>query len=141
MKILYVCKSNISRSQMAEALHKDKYPKDEVKSAGITTDESTRNKTLEELERLDKCHGVIPSMKEIGYDISKHKHEQLTQKMVEEADKVIVMCNKEYWPDYLKQSSKVVYWEVEDPGGKSLEKFREARNEIKKRILKLKARN
>ena len=72
MKVLYVCKANISRSQMAEALHKNRYHKDEIKSAGTTTIESLRNKTLKEIENLGRCYGIIPIMKEIGFYVSKN---------------------------------------------------------------------
>lgn len=50
------------------------------------------------------------------------------------ADKIIVMAEKETWPDYLKKSDKVIFWEIEDMCGQSLDKFRQARNQIKSRV-------
>jgi len=59
----------------------------------------------------------------------------LTREMIEAADKVITMdCGADVCPTPLVESKD---WEIEDPSGKSIEKFRELRDEIKRRIEKL----
>lgn len=80
---------------------------------------------------------VVEAMKEKGIDISLNKPKLLTMKMAEEADKIITMgCSVEkYCPAPLLEN--VVDWGLEDPKGKSLEKVREIRDEIERRVLKL----
>jgi protein-tyrosine-phosphatase len=57
--------------------------------------------------------------------------------MVQEADTIIVMgCSAQgFCPAPLL--NKVTDWNIEDPKGKPLEKVREIRNEIEKRVRKL----
>lgn len=80
---------------------------------------------------------VVEAMKEKGIDISMNKPKLLTTRMAEEADKVITMgCSVEQiCPAPLLKN--VIDWALEDPKGKSIERVREIRDEIEKRVVKL----
>jgi len=78
---------------------------------------------------------AIKVMKENGIDMDKQKPKLLTQEMIENADKLITMgCEADFCPaPYLKTED----WKIEDPSGKSIEKFREVRDKIKQKVEKL----
>lgn len=80
---------------------------------------------------------VVEVMKEKGIDISEKKPKLLTTKMAEEADIIITMgCSVEkFCPAPLLQN--VIDWELEDPKGKPIEKVRQIRDEIERRVQKL----
>jgi len=80
---------------------------------------------------------VVEVMKEKGMDISMNKPKLLTTKMAEEADKIITMgCSVEkFCPAPLLKN--VIDWGLEDPKDKPIEKVRQIRDEIEKRVLKL----
>ena len=78
---------------------------------------------------------TVEVMKEIGIDVSKQRPKQLTLKMVEEADIVVTMgCGAEVCPIVPKRTED---WGLEDPVGKPIEKFREVREEIRRRVEEL----
>ncbi len=124
-KVLFICVENAGRSQMAEAFA-NHYGKGEIEasSAGIML-----------ADRVNPT--VVKTMKEKGIDISMNKPKLLTMKMAEEADKIITMgCSVEkYCPAPLLKN--VLDWGLEDPKGKPIEKVREIRDEIERRVLKL----
>ena len=124
-KILFVCVENAGRSQMAEAFA-NHYGKGKLvaSSAGVMLAD-TVNPT------------VVEAMKEKGIDISMNKPKLLTMKMVEEADQIITMgCSVEkICPAPLLK--RVIDWGLEDPKGKPLEKVRQIRDEIERRVQKL----
>ena len=124
-KILFVCVENAGRSQMAEAFA-NFYGKGKVaaSSAGIML-----------ADRVDTV--AVAVMKEKGIDISMNKPKLLTTSMAEEADKIITMgCSVEQiCPAPLLKN--VIDWALEDPKGKPIEKVREIRDEIEKRVLRL----
>jgi protein-tyrosine-phosphatase len=124
-KILFVCVENAGRSQMAEAFA-NHYGKEKLlaSSAGIML-----------ADRVNPL--VVEAMKEKGIDISMNKPKLLTPAMAEGADKIITMgCSVEkICPAPLLKN--VIDWELEDPKGKPLEKVREIRDEIEKKVLKL----
>lgn len=124
-KILFVCVENAGRSQMAEAFA-NHYGKGKLvaSSAGVMLAESINPV-------------VVEAMKEKGIDISMNKPKLLTAKMAEESDKIITMgCSVEkFCPAPLLKN--VIDWGLEDPKGKPIEKVRQIRNEIEKRVLKL----
>jgi protein-tyrosine-phosphatase len=76
-------------------------------------------------------------MDEIGFDLRKNYTKLLNSEMVKNADRIIVMEKEETWPQYLKRSDKVTYWEIDDICGLSLEEYRNAIKKIKKLIDKL----
>ena len=125
MKILFVCVENAGRSQMAEAFA-NHYGKGKVvaSSAGIML-----------ADRVNPL--VVEAMRENGIDISMNRPKLLTPAMAEDADKIITMgCSVEkICPAPLLKN--VIDWELEDPKGKPLEKVREIRDEIEKKVLKL----
>nr|WP_289136637.1 hypothetical protein [uncultured Halomonas sp.] len=76
-------------------------------------------------------------MSEQGVDVSESLREQLTAEMVQEADKVIVMADDDTWPDYLRNSDKVVVWTIEDTRGMGPDSARPLYDEIKRRVQEL----
>jgi protein-tyrosine-phosphatase len=124
-KVLFVCVENAGRSQMAEAFanHCGK-GKLVASSAGIML-----------ADRVNPH--VVEAMREKDIDISMNKPKLLTPAMADGADKIITMgCSVEkICPAPLLKN--VIDWELEDPKGKPLEKVREIRDEIEKKVLKL----
>ena len=80
---------------------------------------------------------VVEAMKEVGIDISKQKSKELTDEMIRESDKVVNMgcMDKNFCPTIWLP--KVIEWNLEDPKGKSIEKVREIRDEIEKRVKEI----
>jgi len=80
---------------------------------------------------------AVQVMQEKGIDISKNKPKQITPQMVREADTIIVMgCSAQgFCP--APMLSKVADWKIEDPKGKPIEKVREIRDEIEKKVRTL----
>jgi protein-tyrosine-phosphatase len=124
-KVLFVCVENAGRSQMAEAFA-NHYGKGKLvaSSAGIML-----------ADRVNPH--VVEAMREKDIDISMNKPKLLTPAMADGADKIITMgCSVEkICPAPLLKN--VIDWELEDPKGKPLEKVREIRDEIEKKVLKL----
>lgn len=133
MKILFVCKSNFGRSQIAEAIFNRILTKNKSTSAGIEKGRVTGHK----LKDFPEHSNLFICMDEIGLNIRDNIVKLLTPEMVVGADKIIVMAEKETWPDYLKKSDKVIFWKIEDMCGQPLDKFREARDQIKNLVQDL----
>jgi len=80
---------------------------------------------------------AVKAMAELGIDISGAKPKMLTQEMVDRADRVITMgCSVEESCPALFLPN-VEDWGLEDPAGKPLEKVREIRDEIARRVKAL----
>lgn len=124
-KILFICAENAGRSQMAEAFA-NHYGKGKLvaSSAGIML-----------ADRVNPV--VIEVMKEKRIDLSMNKPKLLTTKMAEEADRIITMgCSVEkFCPAPLLKN--VIDWGLKNPKGKPIEKVRQIRDEVEKRVLKL----
>ena len=79
---------------------------------------------------------VVTCMNEVGCDVSKNTRKQLTPEMVKEADKIIVMTEKENLPEYVDMS-KAVFWKIGDAKDKFLDFHRDMRDRIKGLVEKL----
>jgi len=125
MKVLFVCVENSGRSQMAEAFAKT-YGKGKIETISAGT-----------MPAKEVNPVVVQVMREKGIDLSDNKPKLVTTQMVQEADKVIVMgCSAEgFCPAPLLD--KVLDWGIEDPRDKPIEKVREIRDEIERKVKKL----
>ncbi len=123
--VLFVCVENAARSQMAEGLFRKYAPSDyEPLSAG-TVPKSQINPLAAEV------------MGEIGIDIGSQKPKELNEEMIKDADKIINMgcMDKSFCPTLFVP--KVRDWGIEDPKGKPIEKVREIRDEIERKIKEM----
>lgn len=80
---------------------------------------------------------VVEVMREKEIDISGNRPKLLTTKMAAEVDKIITMgCSVEkFCPAPMLKN--VVDWGLEDPKDKPIEKVRQIRDEIEKRVMQL----
>jgi protein-tyrosine-phosphatase len=124
-KILFVCVENAGRSQMAEAFAKV-YGEGKVEATSAGT-----------MPAREVNPAVVQVMKEKGIDLSANKPRLIINRMVQEADTVVVMgCSAEgFCPAPLL--NKVVDWGIEDPKGKPIGKVREIRDEIERKVRAL----
>jgi arsenate reductase len=124
-RILFVCVENAGRSQMAEAFAR-LYGTGKIEASSAGTMPAAKVNPL-----------VVQVMREKGVDLSGSKPKLITNQMVQEADTIIVMgCSAQgFCPAPLL--NKVVDWGIEDPKGKPIEKIREIRDEIERRVNKL----
>jgi protein-tyrosine-phosphatase len=123
--ILFVCVENAGRSQMAEGFFRI-YAPDGYEPA------SSGTKPISQINPL-----AIQVMNEIGIDIFKQKSKDLTEDMIRNSDKIINMgcMDKNFCPTLF--IPKVIEWGIEDPKDKPIEKVREIRDEIERRIKEL----
>ena len=124
-KVMFVCKRNSCRSQMAEGFAKTfGEGKIEVTSSGL------------EASRVHPT--AIEVMSEVGIDLSNQNSDPLSDFNAEDYDAVISMCGcgVNLPPEWVTQE---VFedWELDDPDGQPIETFYRVRDEIKERVAKL----
>ena len=124
-KVMFVCKRNSCRSQMAEGFAKTLGKgKIEVASSGL---ESSRVHPT-----------AIQVMSEIGIDITDQTSDPLSDFNAEDYDAVISLCGcgvnlPEAW--VLREVFED--WQLDDPDGQPIETFYRIRDEVKERVNKL----
>ena len=115
-KVLFVCFANMGRSQVARACF-DQLSQHDSDSAGIGVDEqiARRNLPNRKLSSDGRGRSIEYIRKAFGVDISERERQQLTPEMVHAVDLVILVVEKDKWPDYLQEGGKVVFWDIPDP--------------------------
>lgn len=131
MKVLFVCRSNVGRSQMAMEFYNQLHPHGAA-SAGTKVD--IPGQPL--IERGFETE-VLVVMREIGIDMSDNTRTQLTSAMLDKFDKVIVIAEPEAIPGWLSSNKKVEIWDIEDASGKTTDQARKIRDTIKHQVLDL----
>jgi arsenate reductase len=129
MKILFVCRGNVSRSQIAEAYYNYFTKSNGASSAGVLD--------FTPFKYGHPAEEVIQVMKEDGIDISEQIVKIITKEMVNDVDKIFIMCKKEECPEFLLNSNKITFWDIDDPYNKSLEDHRRIRGEVKEYVKQL----
>jgi arsenate reductase (thioredoxin) len=81
---------------------------------------------------------AIQAMKEVGIDISSsQKSKIITEDMIRSSEKSVNMGCIERAECPLLFINNVIDWGIEDPKGKSIEKVREIRDEIDRRVREI----
>lgn len=117
MKVLFVCVANVGRSQMAEAFF-NHMSAHEATSAGVKVGDregQTLGDRANEPEASSTPGNMLKIMKEEeGLDLYQKVRKQLTPDMVDEADKVVVMCRSDPYPECFNNNPKVTFWNIQD---------------------------
>ena len=121
--VLFVCVHNAGRSQMAAGFM-------QTLSGGRVRVLSAGSAPKESINPL-----AVQVMQEIGIDIANNQPKVLTNETVKESDVVITMGCGDACPFY--PGKRYEDWVLEDPAGKSLEKVREIRDQIKVKVQSL----
>ena len=124
-KVMFVCKKNSRRSQMAEGFAKTLGEgKITVVSSGLAS------------SHVDPI--TVKVMAEIGIDISNQSSKSLSDFNPEDFDAVISLCGcgvnlPEAWV------SREVFadWQLDDPEGHDIDTFLRVRDEVKERVIQL----
>ncbi|MEM2139577.1 arsenate reductase ArsC [Nitrososphaera sp.] len=123
--ILFVCVENAGRSQMAEGFFNKYAPKGfRAVSAGT--------KPASQINPL-----AVQAMKEAGVDISSQKSKIITDEMIRNSEKAVNMGCMDKAECPLLFLNNPVDWGIEDPKGKPIEKVREIRDDIERRVKEL----
>jgi arsenate reductase len=128
-KILFICNGNVGRSQMAEGYYNHFTKSSDASSAGVDPT------TPERWQRL--APEIIQVMEEEKIDLFSKKVKLVTEKMVQNADQIIVMCKKEDCPNFVLNHKSIYFWDIDDPYGSSIEQFRLIRNAIRLKVYAL----
>lgn len=131
-RVLFICVQNSARSQMAEGMARH--------FLGHQTDCMSAGS-----QPALRVHPMaVAVMAEIGIDISNHKPKSLSDVDLSRFDLVIALCAEEQCP-VLPASIKKESWNLTDPAAFDLpddqliKKFRKIRDEIRKKVLTLRA--
>ena len=123
--ILFVCVENAGRSQMAEGFFNKHAPRGyRAISAGT--------KPAGEINPL-----AVQAMKEIGIDITGQKSKIINDDMIRNSAKAVNMGCMDRTECSLLFLNNPIDWAIEDPKGRSIEKVREIRDEIERRVKEL----
>ena len=120
-RVIFACVHNAGRSQMAAAFfnHLADPNKAEAISAGT--------------QPGDHVHPeVLQTMREVGIDLSKATPQKLTAELAAGARHLVTMGCGEECP--FLPGLEIQDWPLEDPKGKSVERVREIRDEVRRRV-------
>jgi arsenate reductase (thioredoxin) len=121
--VIFACVHNAGRSQMAAAWFNHL----------AQTGGDARRAISAGTAPADRVHPeVLDAMREVGIDLSDAKPQKLTAELARQADLLITMGCGDACP-YVP-GLKVEDWPLEDPKGKPIERVREIRDDIKRRV-------
>ena len=124
--ILFVCVQNAGRSQMAEGFFNHRYAPKGYRAMSAGT------RPVSQINAL-----AVQAMQEVGIDISSQKSKIITEDMIRSSEKSVNMGCIERAECPLLFINNVIDWGIEDPKGKSIEKVREIRDEIDRRVREI----
>ena len=123
MKVLFVCRQNAGRSQMAEAFF-------EHTASGEHHSRSAGTRPAECVHAE-----VVETMAELGIDVEHRIPRQLSADDIAWADTVVTMGCGDECP--VVPETDYADWDLEDPAGKAVDEVRRIRDEIRHRIRAL----
>ncbi len=124
-RVMFVCKKNSCRSQMAEGFAR-------------TLGKGKISVTSSGLEASEVNPTAVEVMSEIGIDISDQTSKQLSDFQPEDYDAVISLCGCGVnLPNAWVVREVFQDWQLDDPADQPIETFRRVRGEIKERVESL----
>ena len=134
MTVLFICRANTGRSQIAETFFNKMAPEGWQAISGGTL---VNNKEHKRVMDRPKIEPLLRSMKEASFDIGRNIRKEITPEMVRSADRIVVMAEPETIPDFLRGNSNTEYWDVPDPKEVVYEEMNKVRDVIQEKVLGL----
>lgn len=134
ISIIFICKGNMFRSQLAEAIFRKKFKNKlyKVMSFGTTvTNDKHKNKKIGEIKSLYEFSNYVNTT--IGVNISNWKCKQLNQNCISNKDIIIVMAEEKTLPKWLFNFD-FIYWQIENPIVLNLNKVKRIHKILEKKI-------
>jgi len=125
-RVLFVCVENSCRSQIAEAFAR-------MHGAGAVEPYSAGSKPSGQVNPK-----AIASMRELGYDLSRHASKSLSPIPAVEYDLAVTMGCGDACPNVRAKQRED--WNIPDPKALSSEDFRKVRDQIEQQVRELLAR-
>ena len=120
-QVIFACVHNAGRSQMAAAFFNQLADPKKATAVSAGTEPGTQ------------VHPeVLAAMKEVGIDLSNAKPQLLTAELAAGARHLVTMGCGDKCP--VVPGTKVADWPLEDPKGKSVERVREIRDDVRRRV-------
>ena len=127
-RVIFACVHNAGRSQMARAFFEQMADPSKAAALSAGTEPGTR------------VHPeVLAAMHEVGLDLGAARPQLLTPALAAQASLLVTMGCGERCP-YVP-GLKIVDWALEDPKGQPVERVREIRDDIQRRVGDLVAAN
>lgn len=113
-KVLFICKGNWFRSQMAAAIYNKLTHSDGADSVGTYTGAADEPEG-QILADLFKTSYFFDTMERNGMDVRNNSTKRLQPFMLDEYDTVVSMAEEPYVPDFLRDAKRVIRWDVDNP--------------------------
>lgn len=128
MKYLFICNGNVARSQQAEIFfnslkHDDG---DQAESAGTDV-----------IVGKPINPDVVQVTKELGFTMEGAYRKFVTPEMADSADRVVSFKPIKDLPEFLRSRKGIIFWNVPDPRGQSLDFHRTVRDEVLRLVTDL----
>lgn len=133
-KVLFVCRGNVGRSQMASAQFNSLHP-------GQSDSAGTAPKFPElTVGEIPKSKNAILAMNELEIDMSKNTRRLITPEIMNKYDIVINMAESNTLPDFMINNPSIENWDVEDPANMDLDSTQMIRDQIYSKVKALSQR-
>ncbi len=131
MKVLFVCRQNVGRSQMAKAFYNALTNTNNASSAGTHVDQAGQTLQERKATSSSKNFFVLDVMNELGIDMSRYVRTPLDEASAKKYDLIVNMTDVNDVPKWLLNSSQYVHWDVKDPRGQDYANTAKVRDQIK----------
>jgi protein-tyrosine-phosphatase len=114
MKVLFICKNNQFRSQMAAAIYNQLTGTSDAFSAGtyVGAEDAPEGALIKNFFRKDDFFQV---MEEKNLQLRNNTMKKVSPELLSEADLAVSMAEEPFIPDFLKNSKGVIWWKVNNP--------------------------
>ena len=133
MKILFICKNNQFRSQMAASIYNKMTGTNDADSVGTYVG-AVDVPEGDIIEKYFRTPDFFEIMEENGMNIRNNRTKKLLPEMIKNANVVISMAEEPFIPDFLRDSEKVIWWKVKNPPFATRNVSERTYNQIKKLI-------
>jgi protein-tyrosine-phosphatase len=132
MKVLFICRANVGRSQAALELYR--LTGGEGNSAGTKVDNPNTK-----ISDIPLAANIIQVMRsDYGIDMSSNIRTQLDEEVAKPFDRLIVMAEADNIPEWLLRDTRTIFWDIKDPKLMDIEGTRKIVKEIESKIADLK---